>query len=174
MSGDKNPSMVHHPSVLLVRDLMTVGVLTCAPDTPLGDLASLMLEKNSEAVAVLEDGNAVGVVDQNDLVRAYSRQDVWTLKAEDIMQEKVPEAPPEIPLMAAAQMMLDEGKRAIFLMHYSAGIGYPAAILTYRHLLRHLAAKSPDDLHDLGIQAERQSPLEAFIQRRDAARRQKK
>ena len=174
MSGDKNPSMVPHPSALLVRDLMTVGVLTCTSDTPLGDLARLMLEKTAEAVAVLEDGNAVGVVDQNDLVRAYTRQDVSTLKAEDIMQEKVPEVPPDIPIIAAAQLMLDEGKRSIFLMHYSAGIGYPAAVITYRHILRHLAASSPDELRDLGIQAERQTPLEAFILRRDAARRQNK
>jgi len=34
-----------------------------------------------------------------------------------------------------------------------------------------LAARSPDELRDLGIQAERKSPIETFIERRDEARR---
>jgi CBS domain-containing protein len=153
---------------------MTVGVLTCAPDTPLGDLARLMLEKRLEAVAVLEEGNAVGIVDQDDLVLAYTRQDVWSLNAEDVMQEEVPEVPPDVPILIAAQLMLDKGKRAVFMMHYSAGIGYPAGLLTYNHILRHLGARSVEEIRDLGIQAQRQSPLDAFIQRRDAARRARK
>jgi CBS domain-containing protein len=174
MSEDTRPKDLLHPSALLVRDLMTVGAITCAPDTPLADLARLVLDKNLEAVVILDEGNAVGAVDQDDLVRAYARQDAWSLKAEDIMQEEVPEVPPDIPMIAAAQRMQDEGKRAVFLMHYSAGIGYPAGLLTYRHVLRHLAARSPEELRDLGIQAQRQSPLEAFIQRRDSARRIKR
>jgi hypothetical protein len=36
--------------------------------------------------------------------------------------------------------------------------------------LRHLAAQSDDDLKDMGIAAARQSPLEQFIARRDAAK----
>ena len=38
----------------LVRDLMTVGVPTCSPDTPLVDLARLILQKDLEAVVVLD------------------------------------------------------------------------------------------------------------------------
>jgi hypothetical protein len=37
--------------------------------------------------------------------------------------------------------------------------------------LRLLGARTKEELRDLGIRAARQSPLEAFIQRRDAARR---
>jgi hypothetical protein len=55
-------------------------------------------------------------------------------------------------------------------MHHAGGIEYPAAVLTYKHLMRLLAARSPEELADLGIQARRQSPIETFIQRRDAAR----
>ena len=47
---------------------------------------------------------------------------------------------------------------------------YPAGILTYRHILHLLAAKTPEDLSDKGFSAARQSPLETFIQKRDAAR----
>ena len=43
----------------LVRDLMTVGVPTCPPTTPLVDLTRLMLEKNWEAVVVLDGEKAM-------------------------------------------------------------------------------------------------------------------
>jgi hypothetical protein len=59
------------------------------------------------------------------------------------------------------------------LMHHAAGMEYPAAIVTYRHFLRHMAAKDAAELRDLGILAERQTPLDTFIQRRNAARKRK-
>ena len=67
--------------------------------------------------------------------------------------------------------MQDKGIRILFLMHHAGGIEYPAAMLTYKHLLRHLAMENPDDLADLGIKAVRESPLETFYKRRDDARR---
>ena len=157
----------------LVRDLMTVGVPTCPPTTPLVDLVRLMLEKNWEAVVVLDgdEGHAIGVVSQDEIVKAYERADARTLTAEQIMHEGVPTIPPDVLLTVAAQMMLDQNVRAFFLMHNAGGIIYPAAYFTYRHILRHLAAQSDDDLNDMGIAAARQSPLDQFIARRDAAKK---
>jgi hypothetical protein len=57
-----------------------------------------------------------------------------------------------------------------FLMHNAGGIIYPAAVISYNHFLRHLAAQKIDDLRDLGIAAARQAPLEAFKQKQEAAR----
>jgi predicted transcriptional regulator len=157
----------------LVRDLMTVGVPTCPPHTPLVDLTRLMLEKNWEAVVVLDgdEGHAIGVVGQDELVKAYEREDVRSLMVEQVMHEGVPQIPPDVPLTVAAQMMLDQHVRAFFLMHNAAGVTYPAAMITYRHILRHLAAQSDDDLKDMGIAAARKAPLEQFIARRDAAKK---
>lgn len=156
----------------LVRDLMTVGVPTCPADAPLIDIARLMLEKNLDALAVLDhEGHAVGVVSQDDLVRHYSHGSPEGLTAEDAMTEDVPQVPPDIPLTAAAAMMRDMGVRAVFLMHNAAGIIYPAAMISYRHILRHIAAQNEDELRDLGIRAERRSPIDVFIEKRDAARR---
>jgi CBS domain-containing protein len=157
----------------LVRDLMTVGVPTCPPHTPLVDLTRLMLEKNWEAVVVLDgdEGHAIGVVGQDELVKAYEREDVRSLMVEQVMHEGVPQIPPDVPLTVAAQMMLDQNVRAFFLMHNAAGVTYPAAMITYRHSLRHLAAQSDDELKDMGIAAARKAPLEQFIARRDAAKK---
>jgi CBS-domain-containing membrane protein len=154
----------------LVRDLMTVGVATCPPDAALPDIARLLLDKQLEAIVVLNDeGHALGVVSQEDVVRAYTRENARDLRAEDVMCDGVAQVPPDIPLVTAAQIMLDRNVRAMFLMHHAGGIEYPAAALTFRHLLRQLAAQSDDDLKDMGIAAARQAPLEVFKQRRDAA-----
>ncbi len=155
---------------VLVRDLMTVGVLTCPPDTPITDLAQRLLAHDLDDVIVLDQGKALGTVGQEQLVAALHRDDARTLKAIDIMQEGVPQIPPDIPILAAAQIMRDLKVRTLFLMHHAGGIEYPAAAIGYKHLLRYLAADSPDQLRDLGIRAARESPLEAFQRRRDLAR----
>jgi predicted transcriptional regulator len=112
----------------------------------------------------------LGVVSQDELIRAYTQPGARSLMAEEIMQDGVPQVPPDIPLVAAVQLMQDQGVRALFLVHHAGGVVYPAAVITYQHILRHLAARDQDELRDLGIHAERQSPLQAFIARRDAAR----
>ena len=155
----------------LVRELMTVGVETCPPDTLVVDLARIFFEKGIEEVVVLDDGNALGVVGQEELIRAYARGDFRSLKAEDVLREGVLQVPPDIPLVAAAEIMLDHGVRTLFLMHHAGGIEYPAAYISYRHYLRYIAAQGIDDLQDLGIYAQRNSPLETFFQKRDKQRR---
>ncbi|MFO7625537.1 MAG: CBS domain-containing protein [Anaerolineales bacterium] len=160
------------PSARLVRDLMKVGVPTCSPDTPVPALARLFVDLNYEAIVVLspEDGHAIGIVSQQELVAAFSREGGRGLTAGDIMREEVSKAPADIPLEAAAQIMLDTGVRVLFQTHHAGGIEYPAAMLTFNHLLRHLAAQSDEELSDLGIQARREAPLEAYFKRRKEAR----
>jgi CBS domain-containing protein len=157
--------------IKFVRDLMTIGVETCSPDTPIVEIVRAMLINQLDEIVVLEEGNALGVVGQKELIRAYASDDFRSLVAEDVMREGIPQAPPEIPLAAAAQVMLDLDVRTLFLMHQSAGIEYPAALISFRHLLRHMLAENVDELRDLGIKAERRLPLETFIERRDAARK---
>ena len=157
---------------LLVRDLMSVGVATCPPATPIVEIARLLLDKHLEGIVVLdEEGHAIGSISQAELVQAYTRDDCRSLTAEAVMRDSAPQVPPDIPLRAAAQLMCDQGVRVVFLMHHSGGIQYPAAALSYMNLLRHLAAHSDEELQDLGTAAARKTPLETFIEKRDAARR---
>jgi CBS domain-containing protein len=157
----------------LVRDLMSVGVATCPPDTPIVEIARLLLDKQLEGIVVLDqEGHAIGSISRDELVQAYARDNCRELTAEDVMRDSVPQIPPDVPLTVAAQLMRDQGVRVVFLMHNSAGIQYPAAALSYTHILRHLAARSDAELQDLGTAAARKSPLETFIEKRDAARRQ--
>lgn len=154
----------------LVRDLMTVGVVTCNPQTKVPELAQMLLEHDLDQVIVLDEGKALGVVGQDELVAAYSRSEYKNLTALEVMSEGVPQVPPEIPLTAAAQLMRDQGVRTFFLMHHAAGVEYPAAALSYKHFLRLLVAESQADLSDLGIRADRVAPLDEFIERREATK----
>lgn len=157
---------------ILVRDLMTVGVPTCKRDTPVRDIARFLLEHPVEGMCVLDDeGNGIGVVGTEELITAYTQEDAPALTAEQIMREGMPSLQPDLPLALAVQLMRDQKTRIAYLTHNAAGIIYPAAYITFRHILRHLAAQNEQELKDLGIQAERKSPLEAFIERRDAARK---
>ena len=90
------------------------------------------------------------------------------------MRDDLPKVPPDIPLTAAAQIMQDQGVRVLFLTHHAGGIEYPAGVITYRHLLRHIAARDDADLADLGIAANRRSPLEQFIEKRESAKNRAK
>lgn len=156
----------------LVRDLMSVGVPTCKTTTNIVDIARFVLDQNVEEMVVLgAEGEGLGVVGYEELISAYGHENSTSLTAEDVMREGVPDLPADIPLVLAAQMMKDKGIRVAYMTHNSAGIIYPAALISYKHILRHLAAKDESDLKDLGLAAERKSPIDTFIARRDEARR---
>ena len=151
---------------------MTVGVATCKSTTPVVDIARFLIDNNVEEMVVLgEEGEGIGICGYKELVKAYNRDDVRELKAEDVMSEGVPELPSDIPRKLAAQLLQDKDIRVAYMNHNSAGIIYPAASISFKHLVRHLAAENDEDLKDLGIKAERKSPLEQFIERRDKARK---
>jgi len=153
----------------LVRDLMTVGVLTCGTQTPVKTIAKAIIEKDLEAVVVLDqEGHALGFVSQDELVQAYSLGNYEDLVAHEIMKDGIPQIPPDIPIAAAAQLMQDQGIRVFFLMHHAGGIEYPAAVLSYKHFLRLIAMENPEDIKDMGVGAERETPANLFIERRDS------
>jgi CBS domain-containing protein len=155
----------------LMRDLMTVGVVTCTPQTTVPELAQLLLDHDLDEVVVLDEGKALGVVGQDELIAAFARDEYKLLSASEVMREGVPQVPPQIPLTAAAQLMRDQGVRTFFLMHHAAGIEYPAAAISYKHFLRLLVAENHHDLSDLGIRADRVAPLDDYFQRREATRK---
>lgn len=53
---------------MLVRDVMTVRVRTVSPDTPLKEVASLLIGERISGVPVVQDGRVVGILSEADLV----------------------------------------------------------------------------------------------------------
>lgn len=58
----------------LVGDVMTRDVVTVTEDTPLHELATIMVEKKVNRLPVVEDGRLVGLVTRDDLIRAIHLQ----------------------------------------------------------------------------------------------------
>lgn len=77
--------MPETPLPRLVRGWMTVGVRTCTPQTTVSELAQLRLDHNLDELVVLDDGKAVGVVGQDDLFKAFARDNTKSLTASDLI-----------------------------------------------------------------------------------------
>jgi CBS domain-containing protein len=54
---------------LPIRDIMTQAVVTVAPETPILEVAQLLLEHRIGGVPVVEDGQVIGVITESDLFR---------------------------------------------------------------------------------------------------------
>ncbi len=155
----------------LVRDLMHIGVTTCQADTLLVEAVRILFREGLESLIVLDGhSHAVGMLSRREAVAAFGQsganmRDIETLTVGEVMRPDIPQVPPDIPATAAAQIMLDQGVREIYLMHHGGGISWPAAVLRFEDVLRYLAAESEADVADMGAGAPRKSPIEAFIER---------
>ena len=157
-------------NIMLVRDLMHVGVMTCSANTPVVEAIHLLLNQNLESVLVLDDnGHTAGVFGRREAIKIYTNQTNagnWqTLTVADAMQTNILEVPPDIPATAAAQIMLDQDTRDIYLLHYAGGIGWPAATFRFDEVLRYLGAESDEEVAAMGVGAPRKSGIEFFRDR---------
>ena len=92
-----------------VADVMTPGIITCAPDTPFEDVAELMATRRVHAVAVggIAANHLVwGVIDSLDLVRALRDPESHAL-AEAISRQPALSIEPAAALTDAVKLMDD-------------------------------------------------------------------
>lgn len=129
----------------LVRDIMKIGVPVCKRETRLPEVARIMAQENANAVIVMDEFGACGVVSQTDLVQAYPRN-YEILAAEQVMTEKIIEVGPEAPITVAANLMNAEHVHQLFLMHTHPGPSRPSAVITMRAILREMAGMEPEKI----------------------------
>ena len=127
----------------LVRDIMKIGVPTCTLETSLSEVAKIMARDQSDALIVMDESGACGVVTQSDLVRAYSRN-FELLAAKDVMTDRIISIAPETALTAAANLMQDEQVHQVFIMHEHPGPSRPSAVVTMRAIVREMAGLEPE------------------------------
>ncbi len=152
---------------------MRIGVPTCKEGDPLDKVAALMLDQAATALVVLdEEADTRGWINESRLAQAYLRvtqtfevpeTSKVSLTAADIMDEDVPEAPSDIPLAAAAQLMADMGVDHLFFLHHAAGRAWPASVLSLRDLVAAMAG--PEYVKRQGAAAPRPTPMDLFRQR---------
>ncbi|WP_407355622.1 CBS domain-containing protein [Methanolobus sp. WCC5] len=52
-----------------VKDVMNPNVVTCSPDTPIREVATLLKQNSISGLPVVEDGEVVGIVSEGDILR---------------------------------------------------------------------------------------------------------
>jgi CBS domain-containing protein len=62
-------SLYHRVADLPISEIMTRTVVTVAPDTPIMEVARLLLDHRIGGVPVIEDGQIIGMITESDLFR---------------------------------------------------------------------------------------------------------
>jgi CBS domain-containing protein len=91
---------------MLVEEIMTREMCTVTPDTSLREAISLMNERRVGSVVVTENGRAVGILTDRDVLQRVVKGRLNTKsKVEDVMSEPVVEIPPDLPVDEAVTVM---------------------------------------------------------------------
>jgi CBS domain-containing protein len=111
-----------------VSDCMHAGILSCAPDAPLAEVAGIMSEHRVHAVAVIDHagGRPVGVVSALDVVAAAASGTAPTAR-QAAATEPLSVSGRE-SLHRAAQLMAEHGVGHLLVL--DAAGGYPVGVLS--------------------------------------------
>ena len=126
----------------MIRDVMTRGVVTASPDTPVKEIAERMANQHLSGVAVIgAQGDVLGFISEMDMVKVLHKPDLKQLTAEDIMSSRLIAVAPDATLGRAARIM-DEGHIHRLLILSEKGVGAsqrPVGILTTSDIVREVA-----------------------------------
>ena len=110
---------------------MTIGVPVCRDTEPCGAVAARLaaVRPPAEAVVALdEDGMACGWARAADLAAQPG------LPVSAVLDEEIPQVPPDMPVAAAAEWLRGRGVAYAFLMHAWPGEPRPSAMIALRTL----------------------------------------
>jgi len=123
----------------LLRDVMHRKVISCKVDTPLKEVAkTLDTEKVNALIVVDESGDLSGVLSQTDLVKVCE-QDWKNLVAEDVMTTDVVTIIPDIPVLAAVELMLDNRIHRVVITQGGLAPRRPVGVLSMTDIVREMA-----------------------------------
>lgn len=153
--------------LLKARDVMTTPVITVRPQTPVGEVARLMLEHRISGLPVVEDnGTLAGIVTESDLLRKASGpsplQRLAWLKPEqaqeleqhlrryeakvaaDMMTRPVVTADEDTPLRELARLMVDRRINRVAIVRRGQVVG-----IVTRHDILKAFARSDEALEQV-------------------------
>jgi CBS domain-containing protein len=132
-----------------VRDWMHLGVIACAPETPVEEVAAAMAAHDVSALVVVDaEGYAVGVISRTDLVNAtyvqpYLRH--WRgMAARHLMSTPVVSVRAETPVEEAAALMRERRIHRVVVTALEGPRERPLGILSVSDLAGRLAGPPED------------------------------
>ncbi len=132
-----------------LADIMATTFATVSPETSLADAARRMIEIDTGAAAVIDDGSLVGMISERDLLRHLSAGAAADALVADRMTTHVLTAGPSTTLPEAMAMMVDGHFRHLPIVEQGRIIGMISMrdLMAWAALrLRHGAFDGDDDL----------------------------
>lgn len=128
----------------VVADAMTPGVITCAPETPLREVARLMSERRVHCVVARDESDAGGavwsVVSDRDLVAAASARELDRRTAGSMAATPAPTVAADETLERAAQLLTEHAVGHLVVVEPRRGT--PVGVLSTLDLARAVAGGS--------------------------------
>ena len=127
---------------MLLRDIMTRGVVTVPVTAKVKEIVSLLSKQGLSGVAVIgNDGVAVGVISDMDLLKVIGKENWENISAESIMTSNIQKIKPMCTLGEAAKMMREKSIHRL-LVFSESGVGAsqrPIGILSTSDIVREAA-----------------------------------
>jgi CBS domain-containing protein len=125
-----------------VSEAMHEGVYTCPPDTPLSEVAEIMVARGVHALVVRRDPaageGAPGMISALDLVAAATIRSLDEQAAAGSVASPAVTVTPDVTLARAAQLMTRHGTAHLLVVDENAGL--PVGVLSTMDILEALAA----------------------------------
>ncbi len=126
----------------LLRDVMTRGVVTVPMDATVKEAATMLSRQGLSAVAVIsEDGEAMGVISDMDILKVIGKDDWENMPAESIMTPRIEIVKPTSTIAEAARIMREKHIHRL-LIFSERGVGAsqrPIGILSASDIVREAA-----------------------------------
>jgi CBS domain-containing protein len=107
-----------------LREIMTEGVLTVAPEDTLGEVASKMIERGVGSVVVGDFGRIIGVLTERDIMRAVAaRTHSSDARVREWMTADPITASGDMDVEEAARTMMEHGFRHLPVVDGERAIG---------------------------------------------------
>ena len=127
---------------ILLRDVMTRGVVTVPLDATAGQIAAMLSKHGLSGAAVIgPDGEAVGIISDMDILKVIGKPDWEKMPAESIMTPHLVTVNPTSTLGDAAKIMREKHIHRLLVLS-ERGVGAsqrPVGILTASDIVREAA-----------------------------------
>jgi CBS domain-containing protein len=127
---------------VMARGAMTRGVITISVNETCKHIAKLLSEKDISGVCIIgDDGKAVGVISEMDILKVIGMENWEKMTAESIMTANLETVEPKTTLIEAANIMRTKHVHRLFLLS-EGGIGMsqkPIGILSVSDIIREAA-----------------------------------
>lgn len=133
----------------LVKEIMQRMLLTCLSNTPIDRVARRMNDYRVHALVVVDDdGYAIGIVSQTDLLIAHCRTETELsecITAGDIMTPAVITCTPETTIFDAVTTMTRHHIHRLVVVKPHTSKLYPLGVISMTDIIRHLLNDSSDE-----------------------------